>query len=266
MPRQCSSCERDSCHACCRSAMIGASKDRGHSSTRDLRRRCARQDRRTSGSRFQITLTRGPQPATPPRRATWRRPAVAAAHSGTAPARASAWRSGPRAVRAPSALHLRDLRHAAGLAKICLHTLCRFGIGGARPQQHDQGIVAFPPIHEMRHQRGADLVRLDVGQVREVADRSRPRRRTAGPCCRSTASPSTGRCWRPRRSRGWWPVRSPTRRTAPWPRPGSRPWFLSDDLRMPTSVGQQLLTYADTEAHSYANKRWQEALQKGKGS
>ena len=60
---------------------------------------------------------------------------------------------------------------------------------------------------------------------RESRGRSRPPRRTAGPCCRSSASPSTGRCWRRRRSPGWWRARSPIRRTAPWPRPGSRPWF-----------------------------------------
>jgi hypothetical protein len=31
----------------------------------------------------------------------------------------------------------------------------------------------------------------------------------------------------------------------------------ADDLRMPTSVGQQLLTFILSLAHSYANKCWQ---------
>src|SRR5882757_1594599 len=33
----------------------------------------------------------------------------------------------------------------------------------------------------------------------------------------------------------------------------------ADDLRMPTSVGQQLLTYGFIGAHSHANKRWHRA-------
>ncbi len=49
-----------------------------------------------------------------------------------------------------------------------------------------------------------------AGEVGQPQVDGRGPRRTAAPCCRSSASPSTGRCRRRRRRRGWWCARSPS--------------------------------------------------------
>ena len=156
----------------------------------------------------EVALNGGPEPATRSRRATSRRRAAASGHSGTARGPASASRPARRGVAAASEL----MPAIAGSS--CVAKIARIRCAASALVVLDRSSTTSASSRSQRSMKCVDQARAHSVRGRRRTDRasagrSPPRRRTAGPCCRSTASPSTGRCWRRRRSPGWWPRSKP---------------------------------------------------------